>query len=199
MICFSLGTVIGTSRGEVAVQNLREGDRVITRDNGLQPLNWLGRRQMSGRALLQAPHLRPVLIRKGAFGRGLPEHDMMVSPNQRMVVASDRSSLFFAGREALISAKHLINHRDIQQIDSTGISYFHMLFDRHEVVLVNGTWSESFHPGDYSLNGVGNAQRGEFFELFPEMKKPVIPELALPVRDPAHKSPIRRLFGHQSF
>ena len=44
------------------------------------------------------------------------------------------------------------------------------MFDRHEVVLSNGCWSESFQPGDYSLAGIGNAQRTEIFELFPELE-----------------------------
>ena len=44
------------------------------------------------------------------------------------------------------------------------------MFDRHEVVLSNGAWTESFQPGDYSLKGIGNAQRSEIFELFPELQ-----------------------------
>ena len=44
------------------------------------------------------------------------------------------------------------------------------MFDRHEVVLSNGAWTESFQPGDYTLKGMGNAQRKEIFELFPELK-----------------------------
>jgi hypothetical protein len=45
-----------------------------------------------------------------------------------------------------------------------------MMFDRHEVLLANGAWSESFQPGDYSLKGIGNAQRQELFELFPDLR-----------------------------
>jgi hypothetical protein len=44
------------------------------------------------------------------------------------------------------------------------------MFDRHEVVLGNGAWTESFQPGDYTLKGMGNSQRSEIFELFPELK-----------------------------
>jgi hypothetical protein len=38
------------------------------------------------------------------------------------------------------------------------------------VVLSNGSWTESFQPGDYTLKGMGNAQRNEIFELFPELQ-----------------------------
>jgi hypothetical protein len=46
-----------------------------------------------------------------------------------------------------------------------------MMFDSHEVVLGDGAWTESFQPGDYSLKGIGNAQRNEIFELFPELRE----------------------------
>ena len=43
------------------------------------------------------------------------------------------------------------------------------MFDRHEVVLSNGTWTESFQPGEQVLDGMSTAQRKEIFELFPEL------------------------------
>lgn len=50
------------------------------------------------------------------------------------------------------------------------MAYIHFMFDQHEVVLSNGAWTESFQPGDYTLRGIGNAQRQEIFELFPELE-----------------------------
>ena len=50
-------------------------------------------------------------------------------------------------------------------------TYIHFMFDNHEVVLSNGAWTESFQPGDYSLKGIGNSQRTEIFELFPELQE----------------------------
>ena len=168
--CFTPGTLISTAKGEVPVETLQVGDRVITRDNGIQQIRWIGNKALDGRMLLANPHLRPVLIRKGALGYGLPERDMMVSPNHRMLVANDQTSLMFEEREVLVAAKHMINHNGIQQVDAVGISYVHMLFDNHEVVLGDGAWTESFQPGDYSLKGIGNAQRNEIFEIFPELR-----------------------------
>ncbi|PVA08340.1 Hint domain-containing protein [Thalassorhabdomicrobium marinisediminis] len=168
--CFTPGTTIATPRGERLVEDLREGDRIITRDNGIQEIRWVGRKEMTGKALVSNPHLKPILIRAGALGNGLPERDMLVSPNHRMLVASERTQLYFEEREVLAAAKHLVGSDGIHEVDVMGTAYIHFMFDRHEVVLSNGAWTESFQPGDYTLKGIGNAQRNEIFELFPELQ-----------------------------
>ncbi len=168
--CFTPGTLIATPRGEVAVESLRVGDKIITRDNGMQEIRWLGRRDLSWTDLAAAPHLKPILIRQGSFGNGLPERDMMVSPNHRLLVANDRTALYFDEHEVLVAAKHLAAGNGIRSVDAAGASYIHFMCDRHEVVLSNGAWSESFQPGDMTLKGMGNAQRLEIYDLFPELK-----------------------------
>jgi len=168
--CFTPGTAIATPKGERLVEELREGDRIITRDNGIQEIRWVGRKDVSGKMLVGSPHLRPVLIKAGALGNGLPERDMLVSPNHRVLVANDRTQLYFDESEVLAAAKHLVGSAGIMELDVLGTSYIHFMFDRHEVVLSNGAWTESFQPGDYSLKGIGNAQRTEILELFPELK-----------------------------
>jgi hypothetical protein len=89
-----------------------------------------------------------------------------------MLVANERTALYFDEHEVLVAAKHLVDHRTIRTVNSLGTTYLHFLCDRHEVVLANGAWTESFQPGDYSLGGLGNAQRLELFELFPELRQP---------------------------
>jgi hypothetical protein len=167
--CFTPGTLIATPKGEVPVEELGEGDRIITRDNGIQEIRWIGHKTMGWQELNRSQHLKPVLIKAGSLGNGLPERDMLVSPNHRMLVANDRTALYFDEREVLASAKHLVS-KGIQVVDVKEVTYIHFLFDHHEVVLSDGTWSESFQPGDYSLKGIGNAQRQELFELFPELE-----------------------------
>ncbi|MBJ2151873.1 Hint domain-containing protein [Paracoccus sp. IB05] len=168
--CFTPGTLIATPRGEVPVEELRAGDRVITRDNGIQEIRWIGEKALTGQQLRVESHLQPVLVKAHSLGNGLPERDMLVSPNHRLLVANDRTQLYFDEHEVLVSAKHLVGANGIHQIESIGVSYIHFMCDRHEVVLSNGAWTESFQPGDYTLKGMGNAQRNEIFELFPDLK-----------------------------
>jgi Hint domain len=142
---------------------------VVTRDNGIQPVRWVGKTQMFLQDFQAEPHLLPVLVRQGSLGRDLPERDMMVSPNHRLLVANERTSLRYSEREVLIAAKHL-SVPGVHTVQSSGTTYIHFLCDRHEVVLVNGIWTESFQPEDQSLKTIGNAQRLEIYEIFPELK-----------------------------
>lgn len=168
--CFTPGTLIATPRGERPVDALRAGDKVITRDNGIQEIRWIGATPVETGGLAKRDHLTPILIRAGALGHGLPERDMLVSPQHRVLVANDRTALYFEEREVLVAAKHLVNNRSIQRVTPKALTYVHFMFDQHEVVLSNGAWTESFQPGDYTLGGMGNAQRNEIFELFPELQ-----------------------------
>ncbi|WP_457649605.1 Hint domain-containing protein [Profundibacter sp.] len=167
--CFTPGTLIATPKGERLVEELAVGDKIITRDNGIQEIRWVGEKKLQWQELATNPHLMPILIKKGALGNDLPERDMLVSPNHRMLVANDKTSLYFEEREVLAAAKHLVNNRDILQQEVMRISYLHFMFDNHEVVLSDGAWTESFQPGDMALKSVGNAQRNEIMELFPEL------------------------------
>ena len=169
IVCFTPGTRIATPQGPKAVQELCPGDRVLTRDNGVQEIAWVGQTGLNAADFAARPHLAPILIRKGALGNGLPERDMMVSPQHRVLVASDRAALYFDDREVLVAAKHLVNGTTIVRRPVPQTSYIHFMCERHEVVLSDGAWTESFQPGDYSLNGIDGAQRREIMELFPDL------------------------------
>ncbi|MEL6464477.1 MAG: tandem-95 repeat protein [Pseudomonadota bacterium] len=168
--CFTPGTMIATPTGERRVEDLQPGDRVVTRDNGIQEIRWVGQREMPGEDLARAAHLRPVLIQQGALGRGLPERDMLVSPHHRVLMASDKTALYFDESEVLVAAKHLTRMDNIDVVDVSHTTYIHLMFDQHEVILSDGAWTESFQPGDMTLGSMGDAQRAEILELFPELE-----------------------------
>lgn len=169
MTCFTPGTLIATPRGTRPVEALRVGDTVVTRDHGVQRLVWADRRALAFAALAHMPHLWPVRLEPGSLDNGLPEAEMMVAPNQRILVRSDRTMLPFEEHEALVAAKHLANCRSIAAVQMLGITYVHLMCARHELVLANGCWCELFQPDDPSLNGLGNAQRNELSEIFPSL------------------------------
>ena len=167
--CFTPGTRIATAAGEVAVECLRPGDRVRTRDDGLQSVRWIGRRDLSEADLTADETLRPVRIAKGALGRGLPERDMCVSPQHRVLVSDPMTALYFGLDEALVAARHLVGRPGITREARGPVSYLHILFDRHQLVLSDGAWTESFQPGPHSLSGLASDSRVEILRLFPEL------------------------------
>jgi len=170
MPCLALGVVVATEHGEIPLDRLRPGIRVITRDNGLQPLRWIVRRQLSWADLVAAEHLKPVRVAAASLDGHLPERAFHLSPNHRILAPADRTLLQFRAHEALVSAKHLVGRKRADGPLSAEVLYLHPIFDRHELILLNGAWSEAFHPSDRSLNGLGNAQRQELLELFPDLK-----------------------------
>lgn len=161
--CFTQGTLIATQLGERPVEHLNPGDRVFTRDNGVQELRWIGWRTLGWSELMRSPHLKPVVIRAGALGPGMPSRDLQVSPNHRMLVRDGR------GEEVLVAAKDLVGTPGVSTVDAMGVSYLHLLFDAHEVVLSDGAWSESFQPSDFAMGTFGNGARAEVLALFPEL------------------------------
>jgi Ca2+-binding RTX toxin-like protein len=167
--CFTPGCRVATEKGLVAVEALVAGDMVVTRDHGLQPIRWIGSRALSAGDLMADPALHPVHIRKDALGPDCPDRDMMVSRQHRMLMCGPAAELLFGSAEVLVRAAHLIGLPGVTSVAPAGITYLHVLFDRHEVILADNAWSESFQPGDRSLEGLDTTQREELDKLFPDM------------------------------
>lgn len=169
-ICFRNGTMILTDRGNVAVEDLKVGDMVVTRDNGLQPLRWIGSKQMGAELLQMFPQLRPVRIQAGALGQNLPERDLYVSQQHRILVGSKIVARMMGETEVLIAAKFLTDIDGIDIDDSAEeLEYFHLLFDQHEIILSEGAATESLFTGTEALRSVDPAARAEMIALFPEL------------------------------
>ncbi|MCZ7675701.1 MAG: Hint domain-containing protein [Roseovarius sp.] len=167
--CFTPGTVIATPLGERRVEDLRVGDRVLTRDNGLQPIRWIGSCHLRAEDLRKAPSLRPVLIRSGALDHGLPEADILVSPWHNILIQNDRTAEFFEDSEVLAAAGHLTGLDGVDVVDVGTITYIHFMFDQHQIVLSNGMWTESFRPDERVMRSLGALQRRQILDLFPNL------------------------------
>ena len=168
--CITPGTLIETDRGAVPVETLRVGDRVLTRDHGLQPIRWIGRRDLTAAELLRNPRLRPILIGAGALGPGQPRRDMRVSPQHRLLMTGAHPELISGEAEVLAPALYFLGQPGIvQDAAAMGVSYLHLMFDQHEIVMSDGIWSESFQPGAQTLSSMEAAQRAELLALFPEL------------------------------
>lgn len=171
VICFAEDTLIDTPDGRRAVQDLREGDRIHTKDDGLQEVLWTGRRRMSGARLYAMPHLRPIRIRASALGLDRPEGDLIVSPQHRVLIKGRAAEMLFQTPEVLVAAEDLINDRSIV-VDHKlrEVTYIHIMLERHQVVWANGLETESFHPANTSLDTVSPDQRARLLAEFPAIE-----------------------------
>jgi len=138
MPCYCPGTLIRTAQGEVAVETLAIGDRVVTFGGGLEPIRWIGRRSYAGRFLAGKRHLLPVCVKAGALEDGVPRRDLFVSPNH---------ALYLDG--ALVPVGLLVNGVSVVQAEATdAVHYVHIELAGHGVIWAEGAPSETFVDDD---------------------------------------------------
>ncbi len=169
--CFAGGTLIETVSGPRAIETLAAGDLVMTSDNGLQAIRWIGSSALSESDLIRNEKLRPIRISAGALGGNSPSSDLLVSPQHRILVRSAIAQRVFGTREVLIAAKQLLMLPGIDVATNVpAVDYFHMLFDRHEVVISNGAETESLYTGAQALKALSAEAVNEIFTIFPELR-----------------------------
>ena len=170
VICFTPGTIIDTLDGRVPVEHLQEGDLVLTKDNGPQEVQWIGRRRMTGARLFAMPQLRPIRIRAESLGVLRPDQELLVSPEHRMLVKGNLAKALFNTPEVLVAASELVNSKDIF-VDHAlkEVTYIHVLLPQHEVVWANNVETESFHPASASLTALDDADRERLLHWMPQI------------------------------
>lgn len=159
--CFVAGTMILTPEGERAVETLEAGDLVVTKDDGAQPVRWIGQRRVEARGALA-----PIEIREGTFG---PHRKLLVSPQHRVLVRDSLAELLFGDAEVLVAAKDLVNDRSVRVREGGMVDYVHILFDKHQLVSSAGLTTESFLPGPQSTQMFEQAILEEIGAIFPEI------------------------------
>ncbi|MDJ0826382.1 MAG: Hint domain-containing protein [Rhodobacter sp.] len=163
------GPLIEVPGGRIPMQELQTGDLVRTKDHGFQPVRWIGRRRLQRADFAADPALRPIRIRAGALGPATPAHDLVVSPQHGVLLDDWRCALLFGEDEMLVPAAALLNDHNVT-VDRAAeeIAYCDLIFDRHEIVYVNGAETESCHPGAAHSGDADDTGRDELLKLFPE-------------------------------
>lgn len=169
--CFTAGTRLETPNGLVAIENLKPGDLVETVDHGPQVIRWMGRRKLDAGLIAQNPKLCPIRIMGGALGHGLPQRDLLVSRQHRMLVSSKIAERMFGTSEVLVSAIKLTALPGIY-VDASveAVEYIHVLLDDHELLFAEGAQSESLYVGDEARKALSPEGQDEIFTIFPEIE-----------------------------
>ncbi|AWZ18837.1 type I secretion target repeat protein [Roseovarius sp. TM1035] len=163
IICFTPGIRLLTPHGERAVESLRAGDLVITRDHGPQAIRWIGRRTVPG-----IGRFAPVRVAAHVLDGG--RAPLLVSPQHRFLFTGYKAELLFGCDEVLIAARHMVDGLAVTQEDQATVTYIHVMFDRHEVIYAEGAATESFHAGDIGISAITDQAREEMFAIFPELR-----------------------------
>jgi len=153
--CFCRGTLILTERGEVPVEQLAIGDRVVTVSGEPKPVKWLGHRTYDGRFIGGDRGKLPVRVAAGALADGVPARDLQVSPEHALYIDN-----------ALIAARLIVNGTTITQADAVDVvEYFHVELEAHEIIIAEGAATESYIECD-NRGMFRNA--AEFDALYPD-------------------------------
>jgi hypothetical protein len=132
--CFAAGTPIRADRGDVTVEDLREGDLVWSvLSERWEPVIWIGVRTVDCRAHPKPERVWPVRVAAGAFGAGVPERDVCLSPDHAVYVDG-----------VLIPVKALINGTTIRRETVDTVTYYHVELRQHDVLLAAGLPAESY-------------------------------------------------------
>jgi hypothetical protein len=134
--CFCRGTQILTEAGEVPVEDLKVGDRVVTLSGMSKPIVWIG----VARSLVSRANraVWPIVVKRGALADNVPHRDLYLTHGH---------SLYLGG--VLIPVENLINHRSILWDETArAIEYYHIELDDHDVLFADGAPAESYHEDD---------------------------------------------------
>jgi hypothetical protein len=173
IVCFVQGTLITTADGQTPVEDLKVGDLVQTLDRGFQPMRWVGRRHVDAIELAENENLRPIRIRTDVISAGNDVGSLLVSPQHRIMIASKVTERMFGDTEVLVAAKQLlaIDGVDIAD-DLEDVTYFHILFDQHEIIYADQVPTESLYLGEEAQKSLSPEGREEVYALFPEVALP---------------------------
>ena len=165
--CFAQGTMIRTTGGDVAVEDLTIEHEVVTQSGGTAQVKWVGRQAMS-RPYSGVKALNMVRIAAGALGGGLPERDLTVTGDHGMIIDG-----------FVINATALVNGTTITQVPMddlpTQFTVYHVETENHDVIFANGAPSETFidMAGRKAFDNVG-----EYLEMYGTER--ILPEMTLP-------------------
>ncbi|ESW61635.1 MAG: hemolysin-type calcium-binding region [Rhodobacter sp. CACIA14H1] len=160
LACLVRGTRVETAAGLVAVEDIRDGMLVETMDNGLQPV-----RRVLSKVVDGTGALAPVVFDAGVLGNA---RSLRVSPHHRMMVTGWRAELATGEPEILVEARHLVDRAGVRVEPVASVEYFHLLFDRHEIVFAEGAPTESYHPFAADAASLSPATLAEIVAIFPQ-------------------------------
>ncbi len=179
------GSLITTTQGEVAIEDLRPGMDVVTRERGAQKVMWIG---LMTHMPNDNPQGTPLLTRvtSDRFGGGCPSPDLLAGPGARMlhrpagVQYETPGKLAYSPLRDFIDGDGIIGLNPREPVDT-----YHICLRRHATIRANGLDLEAFHPGTSIRDRMGTHTLELFMSMFPHIRttsdfgSPAHPRLSL--------------------
>lgn len=159
--CFGKGTMIRTPDGDRLVEDIRAGDLVDTVEHGAKPVIWAGTctYPATGR-------FAPIRFDAGVLGNARP---LWLSPQHRVQFKGWQADYLFGERAVLVAAHSFVDGKSVRQVEGGFVTYFHLMFDQHELIFSEGVPTESFFAGDTTLRAMDEDTWAELRLLFPDL------------------------------
>jgi hypothetical protein len=168
---FARGTLLATSQGLCAIEDLLPGMEIETADFGLRKVMWIGSMTILPDAPVEDPaQTRMTRIMADAFGIGRPMSDVMAGPGARMLHRpAALRDVSRSGQVFMPVADFQDGMSAIQITPPRPVTVYHLCLDRHATIKVAGLEMESFHPGPGLDRQIGPNMLTLFLSLFPHI------------------------------
>ena len=163
-LSFARGTMITLADGsQHAIEALRPGDPILTRDHGRQPIRWIGHARLRA-----VGAFAPVVIPAGTLGNG---GDLVLSQHHRVFLYQRQKLPGLITSELLVQARHFIDGEQVFLRTGGYVDYFSLVFDRHEIIYAEGIPSESLMVNDATVNRLPPEIAAEVKAAFPGLSQ----------------------------
>lgn len=177
------GTLITTTDGPRAVEDLLPGDMIVGRQFGAQPLRWIGQMAMvPGQHGMEPAQSALTRISADAFGLGRPMPDLLLGPAARLEHRVPDGLTRIGAERAYLPASTFVDGSSAIEITPVApVQVYHLALDRHDSIQANGLEIETFHPGRVSDLRLSDDLFALYLSMFPQVERlSEFGEMALP-------------------
>ena len=163
-VSFAAGTLITVPGGrQRAIESLRAGDPVLTRESGAQAVKWVGKATFRA-----AGSFAPVVISAGTLGNS---GDLVVSPHHRIFIYQRGTRRLGGTAEILVQSKHLVDDDRVWRREGGFVDYYSLVFERHEIIFAEGIPAESLMVNEETVRLLPAELAEELVGRFPGLRQ----------------------------
>ncbi|MCD1627152.1 Hint domain-containing protein [Seohaeicola saemankumensis] len=173
---FARGTLLTTSNGLCAIEDLVPGMEIETSGAGRRRVLWIGCMTILPDAPVDTPdQTRMTRLMADTFGLGRPMADVMAGPGARLLhrPAALRGLDGTGARSGQVFtpvADFEDGSRAIRITPPRPVTVYHLCLDQHAAIKVAGIDMESYHPGPGLEQRMGPNTVALFLSLFPHIR-----------------------------